>query len=210
MGFAIATVVSAEFTYRSDVSCRQSFCDSFFDDNSICQETGSGSAIVFEGDDGSCGIRITSDDVEVTCSVRCHNQSNTWFFVSTILILIVSVLTLLCGCISICLKNQRRNLDMKVPENLAEMEDGHASLSLGAKERLRDIASGFRFMSSLNVESTLAKYSDQDPYIVETEHLTRQSSKLQPGTPLPNMIDEGEFLDDDDDCDDEGETSRIV
>jgi hypothetical protein len=65
---AYEQAVRTQVTYNSDIKCPQSFCNAFFEDESICEFSGT-HALVYERD-GECGIEI--NDSEVTCSVLCN------------------------------------------------------------------------------------------------------------------------------------------
>jgi hypothetical protein len=65
---AYEQVGRTQITYNSGIKCPQSFCDAFFEDESICEFSGT-HALIYERD-GECGIEI--NDAEVTCSVQCH------------------------------------------------------------------------------------------------------------------------------------------
>jgi trypsin len=60
------------FTYKTDTICSQRFCDAFFENDSICVNSGDGSALIYK-EDGNCGIDIRGP-ADVTCSVECHQD----------------------------------------------------------------------------------------------------------------------------------------
>jgi hypothetical protein len=61
-----------QFTYKMDAICSQRFCDAFFENDSICANSGDGSAFIYE--DGNCGIDILGP-AEVTCRVKCRQDT---------------------------------------------------------------------------------------------------------------------------------------
>jgi hypothetical protein len=98
---AFAQENATQITYKRNTTCSQSFCDAFVEDESICEISGNGHALIYERD-GECGIEIL--DAEARCSVQCHyydvifTQSPRLLFYEECALAVVLVL-LTVGCV---------------------------------------------------------------------------------------------------------------
>jgi hypothetical protein len=63
-----------QFTYKTSTLCSQSFCDAFFEDDSICTNSGLDSAFIYKKAE-HCGMIHESGSMEVTCSVQFQQDS---------------------------------------------------------------------------------------------------------------------------------------
>jgi hypothetical protein len=171
---AFAQAVSAtRVTDSSDIKCPQSFCDAFFDDQSICEFTGT-HAMVYERD-GMCGIEMI--DAVITCSVPCYAlfantdetkrgegkvapEENTMFILQIIIAMALTI-----GIVVFAVWQFRRYRD-RIEEG--KMRENVTNASFGKKgpptlpRSVRSIASAYTFMSQIHVATESIKEEDEE------------------------------------------------
>ena len=93
----LATTIASDFTYRTNTTCTISFCNAFFENNSICEvETETGRGYVSE-EDGVCEIRIV--DSQVSCALQC-NPDTPNMLEDIVIYILISISVIFCFLIT--------------------------------------------------------------------------------------------------------------
>jgi hypothetical protein len=187
---ALAQAVTTRVSDYSDIKCPQSFCDAFFDDQSVCEFTGT-HALVYERD-GVCGIEVI--DAVVTCTVPCYalfantdetkrgeakhappeESSSTLQIVFAVLL---GALVVGCTAWQCCRRHYSRRTAEHVGKSLANGNFDHPTLPRSAQS----IASAYRFMSKVHMATDS---------IAEDDEETKETLGSAPLSPMAAMAEE--------------------